>query len=79
MLQEEVKNKLLPEAKVSLKFEVRRPPLEADRRRARASRHGRIYDEIGLPMKVADVATGGGTDAAFAALQARGAVIEGSD
>jgi glutamate carboxypeptidase len=28
-------------------------------------------------MKVADVATGGGTDAAFAALQTRGAVIEG--
>ena len=26
---------------------------------------------------VADVATGGGTDAAFAALKARGAVIEG--
>jgi glutamate carboxypeptidase len=28
-------------------------------------------------MKVLEVATGGGTDAAFAALQARGAVLEG--
>jgi glutamate carboxypeptidase len=78
ILQEKVKNKLLPESKVSLKFEVRRPPLEPTDAARRVANHGRaIYEEIGLPMTVADVATGGGTDAAFAALQARGAVIEG--
>jgi glutamate carboxypeptidase len=30
-----------------------------------------------LPLKVLDVPTGGGTDAAFAAVKARGPVIEG--
>jgi glutamate carboxypeptidase len=65
-------------AKVQLKFEVRRPPLEATAAsRALAMRAQAIYGEIGLPMKVAEVATGGGTDAAFAALRARGPVIEG--
>lgn len=36
-----------------------------------------IYGGLGLPMNVMEVATGGGTDAAFAALKARGAVVEG--
>ncbi|MEH3084943.1 MAG: M20 family peptidase, partial [Xylophilus ampelinus] len=36
-----------------------------------------IYDEIGMPLKVVETATGGGTDAAFAALKTRGAVVEG--
>jgi glutamate carboxypeptidase len=77
-LQERVKKKLLPDSKVQVKFEVRRPPLEATPASRQLAAHARtIYDEIGLPMKVADVATGGGTDAAFAALKARGAVIEG--
>src|SRR6476661_2368618 len=77
-LQERIKKKLLPDSKVQLKFEVRRPPLEATPASRQLAAHARtIYDEIGLPMKVADVATGGGTDAAFAALKARGAVIEG--
>ncbi len=77
-LQERVKRQLVPEARVQLKFEVRRPPLEATPASRKLSAHGQsIYAELGLPMKVTDVATGGGTDAAFAALQAKGAVIEG--
>jgi glutamate carboxypeptidase len=77
-LQERIKKKLLPDSKVQLKFEVRRPPLEATPASRQLAAHARtIYEEIGMPMKVADVATGGGTDAAFAALKARGAVIEG--
>jgi glutamate carboxypeptidase len=77
-LQERVRNQLVPDAKVQLKFEVRRPPLEATpASRALAARGKTIYDELGLPMTIADVATGGGTDAAFAALQTKGAVVEG--
>ncbi|MGM9483985.1 M20/M25/M40 family metallo-hydrolase [Roseateles sp. NT4] len=77
-LQRRVQLKRLPEAKVQLKFEVRRPPLEAtEASRSLAKRAQAIYGELGLPMQVAEVATGGGTDAAFAALQARGPVIEG--
>ena len=76
-MQERVKRQLVPDAKVQVKFEVRRPPLEATPASRQLAAHARaIYDEIGLPMTVADVATGGGTDAAFAALKTRGAVIE---
>lgn len=77
-LQERIQKKLLPEAKVSVKFEVRRPPLEATPASRALANHGvAIYQEIGLPMKVIDRASGGGTDAAFAALKDRGPVIEG--
>lgn len=77
-LQERIQKKLLPEAQVSLKFEVRRPPLEATSASRALANHGvAIYQELGLPMKVIDRASGGGTDAAFAALKARGPVIEG--
>jgi len=77
-LQERIQKKLLPDAKVSLKFEVRRPPLEATPASRALANHGvAIYQELGLPMKVIDRASGGGTDAAFAALKARGPVIEG--
>jgi glutamate carboxypeptidase len=77
-LQDKVRNKLLPESKVSVKFEVRRPPLEASDAGRKLANHGRsVYQEIGIPMKVVDVASGGGTDAAFAALKSKGAVVEG--
>jgi glutamate carboxypeptidase len=77
-MRERMQQVRVPGAKVQLKFEVRRPPLEATTAsRALAKRARAIYGEIGLPMKVAEVATGGGTDAAFAALRARGPVIEG--
>ena len=77
-LQERVKRQLIADTKVQLKFEVRRPPLEATAASRRLATQGQaIYGELGLPMKVYDVASGGGTDAAFAALQTRAAVIEG--
>jgi len=77
-MQERVKRQLVPDAKVQLKFEVRRPPLEATVASRKLGAHAQsIYVELGREMQVLDVATGGGSDAAFAALQARGAVIEG--
>lgn len=77
-MQRRVQQRRVSDAKVQVKFEVRRPPLEATpASRALAKRAQAIYGEIGLPMKVAEVATGGGTDAAFAGLHARGPVIEG--
>jgi glutamate carboxypeptidase len=77
-LQERVQKKLLPDSKVTVKFEVRRPPLEATPASRALANHGvAIYKELDLPMKVIDRASGGGTDAAFAALKARGPVIEG--
>lgn len=78
-MHSKVAHKLLPDAKVELKFEVRRPPLEANAMGRKLAQHAQgIYDrELQLPMKVMDKATGGGTDAAFAALKTQGGVIEG--
>lgn len=77
-MQARVQNQLLPESRVQLKFEVRRPPLAASAASRRVAAHARrIYREIGLQLPVLEEATGGGTDAAFAALQTRGAVVEG--
>ncbi|CAN7731281.1 M20/M25/M40 family metallo-hydrolase [Bradyrhizobium sp. LjRoot220] len=77
-LQQRVKTQRIADAKVQLRFEARRPPLEATVASRQLAAHGAaIYGELGLPLKVLDVATGGGTDAAFAALKTKAAVIEG--
>ncbi|AVS92677.1 glutamate carboxypeptidase [Paracidovorax avenae] len=77
-LQARVQTKLLPASTVTVKFEVRRPPLEATDASRRVAGYGKtIYQELGLPLQVAERATGGGTDAAFAGLKTRGAVVEG--
>ncbi len=77
-LQEKIKTKLIPASKVDVKFEVRRPPLEASEASRRVAGYGKvIYQELGLPLSVVEKATGGGTDAAFAALKTKGAVVEG--
>ena len=78
-MREKISHKLLPASKVELKFEVRRPPLEANAVGIQLAKHAQgIYDqELSLPMKVMEKATGGGTDAAFAALKSKGGVIEG--
>ena len=77
-LRERIKNKLLPEAEVTLEFENRRPPLQAtDASRALGAHAANIYAEIGQKLTVRDRPTGGGTDAAFAALSTKAPVVEG--
>ncbi len=79
ILAERVKNKKLSESQVAVKFEVRRPPLAAnDNSHQLAEKAQKIYkDELGLDLKVSTTPTGGGTDAAFAGLKSKAAVIEG--
>ena len=58
-------------------FERRRPPLQAsDAGKALAAHAKEIYKEIGKDLVVDDKAEGGGTDAAFAALKTKNAVVE---
>ncbi len=77
-LQQRVKTQRVKDAKVRLNFEIRRPPLEATpASRSLGGQAVAIYRELGLPLKVLETATGGGTDAAFAFVKARGPVIEG--
>jgi len=77
-LRERIKNKLLPETEVTLDFERRRPPLQAtDASRALGAHAVRVYEELGQKLDLRDRPTGGGTDAAFAALSTKAPVVEG--
>jgi glutamate carboxypeptidase len=76
-VRERIKNKLLPEAQVEINFERRRPPLEATAASRALAKHAQqIYRELGKDLVVDDIAEGGGTDAAFAALSGKAPVIE---
>lgn len=68
---------LVPDTTVEVEFEQRRPPLEAtDVSRALGRMAQAIYSEIGRVLTVGESGTGGGTDAAFAAVSGRPAVAE---
>ena len=76
-VRERIKNQLLPETKVEMLFERRRPPLQATEASQALGRHAQqIYRELGKELVVDAVAEGGGTDAAFAALNTKAPVIE---
>tara|TARA_R100001039_G_C1852308_1_gene113081 strand:- start:3089 stop:4318 length:1230 start_codon:yes stop_codon:yes gene_type:complete len=76
-IQERISNRLIPDTEISLRFENRRPPLQATDASRELAAHGqRIYQELGMTLGVNDQAEGGGTDAAFAALQTEAPVIE---
>jgi glutamate carboxypeptidase len=77
-LRERIKNKLLPNAEVELQFQRGRPALQAtDASRALAGHAQKIYAELGKTVTVPTAPTGGGTDAAYAALKTTAPVVEG--
>ena len=77
-VRERVAKTLIPDTKVDVVLERRRPPLEpTEASRALALQAQRIYAELGQKLRVATEGQGGATDAAIAALETRGAVIEG--
>jgi glutamate carboxypeptidase len=76
-VRERMVKQLVPGAKVDLVFERRRPPLILNEATRSVGEHAkRIYAELGKTLVVDDKAEGGGTDAAFAALNTRNAVLE---
>jgi glutamate carboxypeptidase len=76
-VRERIKTKLLPDSKVDVIFERRRPPLEATLASGALAKHAQqIYRELGKELVVDAVAEGGGTDAAFASLETKAPVIE---
>jgi glutamate carboxypeptidase len=76
-VRERIKQQLIPETKVEMTFERRRPPLEMTQASQALAKHAqRIYSELGTSLVIGDVAEGGGTDAAFAALKTKAPVIE---
>jgi glutamate carboxypeptidase len=76
-IEERISHRLIPDTEISLRFENRRPPLQATDASRELAAHGqRIYQELDMTLAVNDQAEGGGTDAAFAALQTAAPVIE---
>lgn len=76
-VRERIKNHLIPDTMVEMTFERRRPPLEIKPAQQALAKHAQaIYAEIGRTLTVGEVAEGGGTDAAFAALNSTAPVIE---
>ncbi|MBO0752654.1 MAG: M20/M25/M40 family metallo-hydrolase [Bradyrhizobiaceae bacterium] len=76
-VRERIKKQLISDTTVEMTFERRRPPLEVTpAARALAAHAQGVYAEIGDKLIVRDVAEGGGTDAAFAALRTTAPVIE---
>jgi glutamate carboxypeptidase len=76
-VRERAKKQLIPQTKVTVAFERRRPPLEAtDASRKLGAHAQQIYAEVGRKLVVDDQPEGGGTDAAFAALKTRAPVVE---
>ncbi len=75
--KERTKNKLLPDSIVEASFERRRQPLEpTERSRKVVARAQELYVELGRKLEHDDSGTGGGTDAAFAALSGKAVVVE---
>jgi len=76
-VRERIKKQLIPDTKIEMIFERRRPPLELTPANQALAKHAqRIYSELGRDLVVGVHAEGGGTDAAFAALKTRAPVIE---
>ncbi|MDB5821609.1 MAG: putative glutamate carboxypeptidase [Herminiimonas sp.] len=76
-LRETIKKQLIPGTRVDLTFERRRPPLQPSPAALVVGRHAQaIYQEIGKSIKAVDTVSGGGTDAAFAALNTKSPVLE---
>jgi glutamate carboxypeptidase len=73
-----IRNQLIPDTAVEMVFERTRPPLEATPAARRVAAHAQsIYKSMGKRLAVQSSAPGGGTDAAFAALATKAAVLEG--
>jgi glutamate carboxypeptidase len=77
-VRERIRDTLIGDTTVEMTFERTRPPLEATEAARRVAAHAQsIYREIGKQLAVQATAPGGGTDAAFAALATKAAVLEG--
>jgi glutamate carboxypeptidase len=76
-VRERIRKQLIDDTKVEMTFERRRPPLEVTPASRSLAAHAQaVYGEIGNTLIVRDIAEGGGTDAAFAALSTKAPVIE---
>ena len=72
-----IQQRLIPDTKVELEFLRSRPAFVANDASRSLARHAvGIFGEVGKALEIREVATGGGTDAAFAGLKPKGGVLE---
>jgi len=77
-IRERIRTHLIPDTTVDVRFERLYPPLPFREQSLKAAQHAqRLYAEIGGTLKINTVSTGGGTDAAYAALRTSAPVLEG--
>jgi glutamate carboxypeptidase len=77
-VRERVAKTLIPDTKVDVVLERRRPPLEPTDASRRLGAHAqKIYSGLGRTLRIGTEGQGGATDAAIAALESKAAVIEG--
>jgi glutamate carboxypeptidase len=76
-LRQAIKEHLIPDTKVELEFLRSRPAFVANDASLALAKHAvSVFGEIGQSLEIRSVATGGGTDAAFAGLKPKGGVLE---
>ena len=76
-LRETIKKQLIPDTRLELGFERRRPPLESTPAAVQVGERAKqIYAELGKTLKVDAAVQGGGTDAAFVAANTKNPVLE---
>lgn len=76
-VRERAKTQQIPDTKVAISFERRRPPLLTSPQSLQMAEHAKkVYSELGKELVLGTVAAGGGTDAAFAALDTLNPVME---
>jgi glutamate carboxypeptidase len=76
-IRERVKHQLIADTQVEVVVERLRPPLEVREPSRRAAVHARrVYAELGVPLAIQE-APFAATDAAFAGLRTKAAVLEG--
>ena len=77
-VRERVTKTLIPDTKIEVVVERRRPPLQPTAVSRAIGEHARrIYAEVGQKLNLITEGTGGGTDAAIAALETEAPVLEG--
>ena len=77
-LREALEIKLIPDTQHELIFHRSRPAFVSTPASAVMARHAQaLFSAVGLNLEVRDKPSGGGTDAAFAGLKAKGGVLEG--
>ena len=77
-VRDRIRRTSIPGTTVEMVFERMRPPLEATAAARAVAAHAQsIYKELGKRLDIQTASPGGGTDAAFAALDTRAAVLEG--